>query len=78
LGVCAPIGFQYSAEISNPAPESTAQGLVLLAGQVSGILFIFGINKIGVTSLLFVFIVLMLINVFLACVIKESPVSQNQ
>jgi len=48
-----PAVLQYSAEISNPAPESTAQGLVLLAGQISGILFIFGINKFGITSFFF-------------------------
>jgi len=78
LGVCAPIGFQYSAEISNPAPESTAQGLVLLAGQISGIIFIFGINKFGITSFLFAFILLMLINILISFVIKESPISQNQ
>ncbi len=78
LGVCAPIGFQYSAEVSNPAPESTAQGLVLLAGQISGIIFIFGINKFGITSFLFAFIVLMLINILLTFLIKESPISQNQ
>jgi len=34
-----PIGFQYAAEIGRPAPESTSQGLLLLAGQASGIAF---------------------------------------
>ncbi len=32
-----PIGFEYAAEIGRPAPESTSQGLLLLAGQASGI-----------------------------------------
>ena len=36
----APVGFQYAAEISHPAPESTSQGMIILSGQVSGILFI--------------------------------------
>jgi MFS family permease len=36
----APVGFQYAAEVSRPAPESTSQGMILLSGQVSGILFI--------------------------------------
>jgi hypothetical protein len=34
-----PIGFQYAAEIGRPAPESTSQGLLLLVGQISGIVF---------------------------------------
>jgi sugar phosphate permease len=32
-----PIGFEYAAEIGRPAPESTSQGLLLLAGQATGI-----------------------------------------
>lgn len=39
-----PVGFQYSAEVSYPAPESTAQGLIVMAGQLSGILFILGMD----------------------------------
>ncbi len=36
----APIGYQYAAEVSNPAPESTSQGMIVLAGQISGSVFI--------------------------------------
>ena len=39
-----PVGFQYSAEVSYPAPEATSQGLMIMAGQVSGILFILGMD----------------------------------
>lgn len=39
-----PVGFQYGAEVSHPAPEATSQGLLVLAGQVSGILFILGMD----------------------------------
>ena len=39
-----PIGFQYGAEITHPAPEGTSNGLLLLMGQVAGILFIFGMD----------------------------------
>ena len=35
-----PVNFQYCAEVSHPAPEATSQGLFLLAGQISGVLFI--------------------------------------
>jgi sugar phosphate permease len=35
-----PIGFQYGAEVSYPAPESTSQGLLLLSGQITGLIFV--------------------------------------
>jgi cyanate permease len=40
-----PIGFQYGAETTYPTPEGTSNGLLILAGQVSGILFIFGMDS---------------------------------
>jgi len=36
----APIGYQYAAELSHPAPESTSLGFINLVGQFSGIIFI--------------------------------------
>ncbi len=39
-----PIGFQYAAEVTFPIQEGTSNGLVLLAGQVAGILFIFALD----------------------------------
>ncbi len=39
-----PIGFQYGAEITYPTPEGTSNGLLLVMGQISGILFIFGLD----------------------------------
>ncbi|MBU1048888.1 MFS transporter [Candidatus Bipolaricaulota bacterium] len=39
-----PLGFQYGAEITYPAPEGTSNGLLLLAGQISGIVFIVGMD----------------------------------
>jgi len=41
-----PIGFQYGAEITYPAPEGTSNGLLLLMGQVSGIIFILGMDSL--------------------------------
>ena len=35
-----PIGFQYGAEVTFPAPEGTSNGLLLFMGQISGIIFI--------------------------------------
>jgi len=39
-----PIGFQYGAEITYPAPEGTSNGLLLLMGQISGIAFILALD----------------------------------
>jgi len=39
-----PIGFQYAAEIAYPIPEGTSNGLLLLMGQIAGILFIFAMD----------------------------------
>jgi MFS family permease len=67
-----PIGFQYGAEKSYPAPESTSQGVILMVGQISGIIFVFGLNQLGVTIAMVSFIILMLVNVFLSTRLKES------
>lgn len=69
-----PIGFQYGAELSRPAPESTAQGLLLLAGQISGILFVFAIDKAGIGLSMMSFIVMTATVIFFSFVMKESPV----
>ncbi|HEX7556399.1 MAG TPA: MFS transporter, partial [Leptolinea sp.] len=39
----APIGYQYAAEITFPAPEGTSNGLLNLAGQLS-VIFIYGME----------------------------------
>lgn len=65
-----PIGFQYGAEITYPAPEGTSNGLLLLMGQISGIAFILGMDSFKspatgsmTTSLLF------LVGLMLLCLI---------
>jgi MFS family permease len=45
-----PIGFQYAAEITHPAPEGTSNSLLLVMGQISGIIFIFAMNAGRSTS----------------------------
>jgi len=41
-----PLGFQYGAEVTYPAPEGTSNGLLLLVGQISGIAFILGMDAL--------------------------------
>lgn len=73
LGGAGPVGFQYAAEVSYPAPESFSQGVILLAGQISGILFVVGMNAAGMKEFMIVFIALTVLNVFLAAMLRESP-----
>jgi len=74
----APIMFQYSAEVSYPAPEATSQGLLMLSGQISGIIFILAMDAFrtssgSMTPSLLVMIGLMLVNIILSLALKESP-----
>lgn len=73
-----PIGFQYGAEITYPAPEGTSNGLLLLMGQISGIIFILGMDAFkapdtgSMTLPLLVLIGLMIICLFLGTRLKEA------
>jgi len=73
-----PIGYQYGAEVSYPAPESTTQGLIMLSGQISGIIFIYGMDMFrsatthSMTPFMIVFVVLTILNVLVASFMKES------
>jgi len=72
-----PIGFQYAAEVTQPVPEGTSNGLLLLAGQVSGILFILGMDALkspatgSMTSSLVVLAALLALSLILATRFRE-------
>jgi sugar phosphate permease len=72
-----PLGFQYGAEITYPAPEGTSTGMLLLMGQISGIIFIFGMDMLksptgAMTTSLVVLVVLMVLGLLLCTRLKES------
>jgi MFS family permease len=73
-----PVGFQYGAEITFPAPEGTSNGLLILMGQVSGIAFILGMDafkspQTGSMQLpLLVLVGLFVVALVLALPLKES------
>ena len=73
-----PIGFQYGAEIAFPTSEGTSNGLLLLMGQISGILFIFGMDNFkapttgSMTASLLVLIGLMVLGLLISTRLKES------
>jgi cyanate permease len=78
-----PIGFQYGAEITFPASEGTSNGLLLLAGQISGIAFIFAMDSFkspstgSMTMPLIVLLGLMLLSVVMSTQLKESKLMSN-
>jgi MFS family permease len=79
-----PIGFQYGAESTYPTPEGTSNGLLILMGQISGIIFIFGMDSFkspgtgSMTLSLVVLIVLMLLSLVLSFFLKEPKTLLNE
>ena len=76
-----PIGFQYAAEVSYPAPESSSQGFLLLSGQLSGLIFV-ALMSIGnnryLIPMMGIFAVLSLVAFLLVLLLKESPMILNE
>ena len=73
-----PIGFQYGAEITFPAPEGTSNSLLIVMGQISGIVFIFAMDAFesgagSMTPSLLVMLVLTVLSALLSLLLKESP-----
>jgi sugar phosphate permease len=78
-----PIGFQYGAEITHPAPEGTSNSFLIVMGQVSGIAIIFAMDAFkapdgSMAVSLFVILALMALSVLLACFLRESPISAKR
>jgi MFS family permease len=73
-----PVGFQYGAEITHPTPEGTSNGLLLLMGQISGVIFILGMDSLkspetsSMTLPLLILIGLMLLSLLLATRLRET------
>lgn len=72
----APIGYQYAAEITRPAPEGTSNGLLNLAGQAS-VVFIYGMEAMkaadgSFTPSLLIMVVMMAITAGLMFLLTES------
>ncbi len=73
-----PVGFQYGAEVTYPTPEGTSNGLLLLMGQISGIVFILGMDSFkstetgSMTLPLIVLIGLMVLGLFFCTKLREA------
>ena len=74
-----PVAFQYGAEIAYPLPEGTSYGLLMVMGQISGIMFICFLyalrsNSGSMTIPLIVLLALMAVGVALSFKLKESNI----
>lgn len=70
-----PIGFQFAAEIIYPAPESTRQGLLLLPGQFTSLVFVAIMSvraKAFLPFFLKFFVVIGAVALILSLFLKES------
>ena len=71
-----PLGFQYAAEVSHPAPESTSQGMLLWVGQVTGMIFVAGMSVESnryLPAFMVSFAVLSLFSLAAVLLLRESP-----
>ncbi len=79
-----PIGFQYGAEITYPAPEGTSNGMLLVMGQISGILFILGMDAFknpdtgSMSASLLVLAGLMVVGLLLSTRLHESNLIRGE
>lgn len=64
----APVGYQYAAEITYPAPEGTSNGLINLAGQAS-VVFIYGMEALKSKDGSFTPSLLILVGLMAVCII---------
>jgi MFS family permease len=71
-----PLGFQYAAEVSYPAPESTSQGMLLWVGQVTGLIFVAGMSiddNRYLPAFMVTFSVLSVLSFAVILLLRESP-----
>jgi cyanate permease len=78
-----PIGFQYGAEITLPAPEGTSNSLLIVMGQISGIVFIFAMDALkaadgSMATSLAVLVGLMAACALLSLFLGESPIARKR
>ena len=76
-----PIGFQYGAELTLPAPEGTSNSMLVVMGNVSGILFIIAMDALkapngSMTVSLAILAALTAVSFVLALLMRESPIAK--
>ena len=84
LLAAGPIGFQYGAELTHPAPEGTSNGLLLMMGQIAGIIYIFAMDAFkspatgAMTGTILVSLGLLVVCCFVGLGLRESVFLQEE
>ncbi|MCP4757781.1 MAG: major facilitator superfamily domain-containing protein 7 [Proteobacteria bacterium] len=79
-----PVIYQFGAEVTRPAPEGTSNGLLVMSGQLSGIIFIFGMDMFkdpetgSMTAVLLFLLGLKLVNVILSSRLVDSEIIDEE
>jgi MFS family permease len=74
-----PIGLQYAAEQTAPIPEGTSNGLLIMMGQIGGIVFIIAFLDFDETNIYIAMIIIAVLFViaFVMCLtLKERPIGE--
>ncbi|MBT7464926.1 MAG: MFS transporter [Bacteroidetes bacterium] len=75
-----PIGFQYAAEVSYPAPESASQSILLWVGQITGMVFVAGMSmkeNAYLGDFMTIFAGLSILALIGVLFLKESPLIES-
>jgi MFS family permease len=76
-----PVGFQYAAEVSYPAPESASQGVLLWIGQLTGMIFVAGMSRNNnqyLDKIMIAFSVLSIVSLIAVLFLRESPFMERK
>jgi MFS transporter, FLVCR family, MFS-domain-containing protein 7 len=78
----APVLFQHGAEVAYPVPEGTSFGFVMLAGQISGVAFVFLFdvihgNTASMLAPMLFLVVVAVIQVPITLLMKESEIFKS-
>jgi Na+/melibiose symporter-like transporter len=76
-----PVGFQYAAEVSYPAPESASQGILLWIGQLTGMPFVAAMsihNNEYLGKVMIAFSALSIFSLIAVLFLRESPFMEEK
>jgi len=75
-----PIGLEYAAEQTAPVPEGTSNGLLIMMGQIGGIVFIISFLDLNATNFFIAMLILtglLALSFALCLLLKERPFSEK-
>ncbi|MHA1649157.1 MAG: MFS transporter [Candidatus Helarchaeota archaeon] len=75
-----PIGLEYAAEQTAPVPEGTSNGLLIMMGQIGGIVFIISFLDLNATNFFIAMLILtglLALSFALCLLLKERPLSEK-